>query len=107
MNIVPITMMKPIESLEELNSTRLAKGIEMPESPQSGIFSDILNNAIDEVRATQEVSMNDSINLANGSVEDMAQVLINSDKAATAIEFTTEVSTRVINAYKEIMNMNV
>lgn len=106
MNIVPITMMKPIESLEGLN-THLGNGIEMPQSPQAGIFSDILSNAIDEVKATQQVSMEDSINLANGTVDDMAQVLINSDKAATAIEFTTEVSTRVINAYKEIMNMNI
>ncbi len=70
-------------------------------------FSGILKEAIQNLEQTQEVANQDSYDLAMGNVDDLSQLMINSTKQATALEFTVQLSTRVVNAYKEIMQMQV
>lgn len=70
-------------------------------------FADVLHNAVNNLQQTQETSAQDSYNLATGNTDNLAQIMVNSSKETTAVQFTTELCTRAVNAYKEIMQMQV
>ncbi|HCC02241.1 MAG TPA: flagellar hook-basal body complex protein FliE [Ruminococcaceae bacterium] len=70
-------------------------------------FSDVLKNAVNTLQQTQAVSAQDSYNLATGNTDNLAQIMVNSAKETAAVQFTTELCTRAVNAYKEIMQMQV
>lgn len=99
MFIVPISPMPLIGAPAE----------KMTQNPDgSGIpFADILSSAMQNARETQAVSQQDAYNLAMGEMDDLHTMMINSSKAATAMEFTVELTGRAVNAYNEILRMQV
>ena len=48
-----------------------------------------------------------SYDLAVGNTDDTTAVMLAATKAETAIQLTTQITTRAVNAYKEIMQMNI
>lgn len=102
MFIVPISRMPSISDITALPSVQ---------PPQQGggtvPFADILAEALQNTRETQAVSQQDAYNLAMGQMDDLHTLQINSQKAAAAMEFTVELTTRAVNAYNEIMRMQV
>ncbi len=101
MFIVPITRMQPVAGIE---------GTMKPVSANNGggsVFSDILKNAISETTAAQAQSEQDAYDLAMGKTDDLHTVMINSEKFATSLEMTTQLVSRVVGAYNEIMRMQV
>ena len=94
----------PIQPMKFSGSDAVsAKGEEASGSSFAGIFSEALQN-LEQVTATSD---QDSINLALGDVDDLAQVQINAMKAQTMLQTTVQLTTRIVNAYKEIMQMQV
>jgi flagellar hook-basal body complex protein FliE len=99
MNIVPIEFMKPMEFSD---SGRPAK------QPDGGTgFKNVLNNAIASLEETQKISQEDAYQLALGNVDDLSEIMINTLKAESMIQTTVQITSRVINAYKEIMNIQI
>ena len=47
------------------------------------------------------------IRLAMGNVDDLHTALIQAEQAATAIEFTTQLTSRAVSAYNQIMGMQI
>lgn len=70
-------------------------------------FASMLSDAFTEMNRLQEITEIDSQNLMLGNVDNLAQVQINSMKAESMIQTTVQLTTRVVNAYKEIMQMQV
>lgn len=103
MFIVPISRMPSVGSLEQLQAVQ-----QPPETGGSSVpFANLLSDAMDTVRETQAQSQQDAMNLALGQMDDLHTMQINSQKAAMAMEFTTELTTRAVNAYNEILRMQV
>lgn len=79
--------------------------------PQSSFskmpFANVLSDAIGNLQATQAQSNVDSYNLALGNTDDLTGIMINNTKNIVAVEFTTQLASRIVSAYKEIMNLNV
>ncbi|MEG1686286.1 MAG: flagellar hook-basal body complex protein FliE [Angelakisella sp.] len=100
MFIVPITKMPSVSSLGELQRAEPPKPTGLP-------FQDILSQALDNVRETSAVAEQDAYNLAMGNMDDLHTMQINAAKAATAMEFTVELTTRAVNAYNEVMRMQI
>jgi len=48
-----------------------------------------------------------AVNLSSGSVEDVHEAMIAMQKAKLALDFTIQVRNKVIEAYQEIMRMQV
>lgn len=98
MFITPIT---PIQ-FGETNTMQpeTSSGVQVP-------FASMLSDAIAETNSLMEVSAADSQSLLLGDVDNLAQVQINSMKAESMIQTTVQLTTRVVNAYKEIMQMSV
>lgn len=69
-------------------------------------FSDFLQTAIDGVGAQEQNAqeMNDQYILGN---VDVSQVMIASQQAELGLQLTSQIRDKVINAYQEIMRMQI
>ncbi|SIS37659.1 flagellar hook-basal body complex protein FliE [Salimicrobium flavidum] len=70
-------------------------------------FADSLKNAIDGVNKAQVESNEMTKALARGEVDDLHNVMISSQKASVMMTTATEVQSKVVEAYKEVMRMQV
>lgn len=101
MFIVPISELQPIASVTE-------RGTVNNSAPASGrSFDSILKNAVKNLEEVQAISDKDSMDLALGRSDDLHTIQINTMKATAAIELTTSVTSKVLSAYKEIINMQL
>ena len=97
-----ITPIKPMSFGTEKTNT-----ISNSSSSSSVPFADVLQNAVSTLQQTPETSAQDSYNLATGNTDNLAQIMMNSSKETAAVQFTTELCTRAVNAYKEVMQMQI
>lgn len=86
--------------------------IEQPMSPGSvketqGSFADTLKTAIDNVNQLQKVSDKAAQDLATGRTDNVAEVMISAEKADIALRVMVQVRNKIIDAYQEIMKMQV
>ena len=97
-----VSFIQPIQQLSALKSaeTENSAGVSVP-------FSNILKDAVDNYTELQEVTDADNMALAFGDADNLAQIQIDSLKAETALQTTVQLTSRVVNAYKEIMQMSV
>ncbi|MEG0778303.1 MAG: flagellar hook-basal body complex protein FliE [Oscillospiraceae bacterium] len=70
-------------------------------------FSNILQDALGQYDSLQSVTEADSNSLAMGTADDLAQIQINSMKSQAALQTTVQLTSRIVGAYKEIMQMQV
>lgn len=78
-------------------------------SPTDGdkTFGQFLSEAITDVNELQQTAHHASIDLAAGKVQDIAQVMVASEKATVALQLTMQVRNKVVDAYQEIMRMQM
>ncbi len=70
-------------------------------------FQDLLSDLVNETSELMEVTEQDNYNLAIGNTDNLAQMQLNSLKASTMLETTVQLTSRVVNAYKEIMQIQI
>ncbi len=74
------------------------------------MFASILNSAIDNLNQTNSYlsdAENEKIKLALGQTDNTHDLTIAMQKASEALQYTTAVRDRFLEAYKEIMNMQI
>lgn len=98
MVFIPITPMDPIKQAVKPEETR--RQTEIP-------FENVLKDAVSTLQQTKATAESDAYRLALGDVDDLAQVQINMLKAESMVQTTVQLTTRMVNAYKEIMQMQV
>ncbi|MFI3253281.1 MAG: flagellar hook-basal body complex protein FliE [Eubacteriales bacterium] len=70
-------------------------------------FSDILTSAVENVRTTDAEKNQMEYLLAVGQLDNPAELTIATTKAQTAIELLTQLRTRSLDAYNEIIKMSI
>lgn len=70
-------------------------------------FADTLNQAISNVNELQVQSDHKVQELATGKTDDIASVMITAEKADIALRAMVQVRNKIIDAYQEIMKMQV
>lgn len=88
-----------------IKDTALTKKTNKSES-----FSDVLSammNSVDETNDLQNAAEQAEIQFALGESENTHDLLIAETKAAVALQYTVAVRDKVIDAYKELMQMSV
>ena len=70
-------------------------------------FADYLNNAIQNVNDLQIQSENIANDFAIGKTDNIHQVMIASEKADIALQFTMQIRNKILDAYNEIMRMQI
>jgi len=76
-----------------------------PESVSS--FADTLKQALGEVNRLQVEADQASVALVTGGAKDLHQVVIATEKAGLALQLAIQVRNKVLEAYQEIMRMQV
>lgn len=68
-------------------------------------FGDFLQQALAQVEAAQREASRQGLLLASGQADDLARVMIASEKATLALQLTIAVRNKVLEAYQEILRM--
>ena len=77
-----------------------------PETKVEG-FGEIFKQALGEVKAAQNESDKLTNELVTGEVKDIHEVMIASQKASLSLQLTLQVRNKVVEAYQEVMRMQV
>ena len=70
-------------------------------------FGEIFKQALGEVNAAQAESDKLTNQLVTGEVKDIHEVMIASQKASLSLQLTLQVRNKVVEAYQEVMRMQV
>lgn len=70
-------------------------------------FGEFLTQALGEVNKLQNDSAQATFDLAAGKLQDVSQVTIAAEKATIAMQLTMQVRNKMIDAYQEVMRMQV
>lgn len=70
-------------------------------------FQHFLSQSIQKVDEAQKVSDQMTAGLISGQVEDVHQVMVAAQKASLSLELTMQVRNKMIEAYQEVMRMQV
>jgi flagellar hook-basal body complex protein FliE len=70
-------------------------------------FKTMLSEALHSVNETQHASTRATEKLAKGEDIDLHEVMITSQKASITLQTTLEVRNKVVEAYQEVMRMQV
>ncbi len=70
-------------------------------------FSNFLNEAMDEVNQAQFASEKLTNQFVAGTIEDVHQVTIASQKSSVLLQLTMQVRNKAIESYQEIMRMSL
>ena len=71
-------------------------------------FSEMFSNAVNSVNETQKTSAAMAVAYENGDPSvSLSQVMVASQKASVSFEAMTEVRNKLVEAYKDVMNMPI
>lgn len=107
MNVSPtfIENSKTIELLSPLDSKSNIRT-----EDDGDLFSAVFNSAVNSLNTTNQYlsdAENEEIKLALGQTENTHDLAIALQKASTALQYTVAVRDKFLDAYKEIMNMQI
>ncbi len=77
-----------------------------PESQVEG-FGQLFKQTLEDVKATQNETEKMTNKLVTGEVKDIHEVMIASQKASLSLQLTVQVRNKVVEAYQEVMRMQV
>lgn len=72
-----------------------------------GSFKDVFSDALNKVNDLQNNADDMKVKLATGEVNDIHTVMIASEKASLALQLTVQIRNKLVDAYQEIMRMQV
>ncbi|AEH50864.1 flagellar hook-basal body complex protein FliE [Pseudothermotoga thermarum] len=73
----------------------------------SSDFSSILKDAIEKVNQMQKNAEKLATDFALGRISNIHEVIIEAEKATIALRLTNEVRNKIVEAYREIMRMQL
>lgn len=74
---------------------------------ESTSFADTLKDVLSNVNGLQKESDLKTMQLATGEIEDLHEVMLVAQKATIALETTVQVQKKAVDAYNEIMRMQI
>ncbi len=70
-------------------------------------FGDLMRDALNQVNQKQLEANEATHKLMTGEIEDLHQVMIATEQARLSLQLTTQVTNKVIEAYREISRMQI
>lgn len=96
----------PMQPLNEIHSNQA----QMPDkeiAESSNPFKVVFENAINDVKETENQAVADTEALALGDVDDLHTLGINSTKAYLSVRLLVEMRNKALDAYSELMRINL
>ncbi|MCM2674742.1 flagellar hook-basal body complex protein FliE [Alkalicoccobacillus plakortidis] len=99
----PISLQSPFKPIQtaKLQSEPISSG----EAQES--FKSLLSHALSEVNSMQNESSKKTEDLALGKPVELHDVMITGQKASVSLQATIEIRNKVVEAYQEMMRMQV
>ena len=102
-----ITPHVQMPTIAELGGSAKYSGIDVKTDDSEMSFADTLGKKIAEIKSLEQKSLDSAYAVAMGQTEDIEGAMIDATKASVAIETAVQITTRAVNAYKEIMQMQI
>lgn len=97
---------QPISKINELIGTNVADKSTDEGTPFSSFLNSAVEN-IDEVNLLQTDADQMAVDFAVGKVDNVADVMIAQEKASIALQYTVQLRNKLLDAYNEIMRIQV
>lgn len=107
MRISPINPIGSLSSLGGIEQIGKTSSSEQSEGTGSVSFGGAMKKALGEVNNLQQDADKMAVQLATGDVEDVHKAMIAMNKAKLAFDMTLQVRNKVLEAYQEVMRMQV
>jgi flagellar hook-basal body complex protein FliE len=78
-----------------------------PVQESESSFADVLSGALDQYNQVDNGSDMATLDLLSGNTDNLSDTLIATEKAEIALNLTVAVRNKAMDAYKEIMNMQI
>ena len=100
-------MFTPIQGILPLSPKGAFEGTKSQLSDPTGMFSDIFQHAIENVKETDAQKNQVEYLLATGQLDNPAELTIASTKAQTSVELLVQLRSKALEAYNELMRINL
>lgn len=96
-----------IQGINSINDIVASSARTVGKANDSVNFKDLLMDALNNVNTLEQESAKMTEDFIAGRTDDIHSVLIASEKASISLQFIMEVRNKVIEAYQEIMRMQI
>ncbi len=96
-----------LQQLRELNQLRQTPGQEKEADQAKVKFEDVLKQFVHDVNDMQYMAKESIEKLASGEITDVHQVMVAVEKAGISFDLMMEIRNKMLEAYQEIMRMQV
>lgn len=96
-----------IDSIESMDFGELGKDLKLPKAEKNTSFSEMLSSSMMDVNSLQKDADVAVQKLASGESKNLHETMLAVEKAEIAFKTMNQIRTKVIDAYKEIMRMQV
>lgn len=90
--------------LERLSESPAAS---KPQDTSSNSFSDFLEQALETASEMDAADKASALELLSGQAEDLSKLMLDAQKAEITLNLAIQLRNKVLDAYKEIMNMQI
>lgn len=101
MNVAAINAYRSVQSMPLIRPTEAAS------APAGASFGDVLSKAVGNLDGLQQKADSAMLKLASGQPIEMHQAMMAMEEASLGMQFALQVRTKVIEAYQEVMRMQV
>ncbi|MBP7462311.1 MAG: flagellar hook-basal body complex protein FliE [Candidatus Delongbacteria bacterium] len=96
-----------LKQLDEINRLSQIPGQESQAQEAKVKFEDVLKNFVNDVNDMQLMAKESIEKLAAGEITDVHQVMVAVEKAGVSFDLMMEIRNKMLEAYQEIMRMQV
>ncbi len=89
------------------NSLNLIGSSKTKHTANTSKFKDIFENVVQEVKELREKDITNNTYMAAGQIDSLDKIMIDMEKADIALQFTLQVRSKILDAYQEIMRMQI
>jgi len=100
MSLAPIQPLQPAQAVTQIQPLK-------PAASGAGDFGQLVGNVLQEVNQTQNQASDAVAQLAAGKTDNVHQVMIALGKAEISFNYMLEVRNRLLDAYKQVMQMPI
>lgn len=106
-SINPINSINSLDPIKRLEKVQRDQAAQISKGDSEPDFQKILNDAIKNVNVRQQDAIQAEDDFAAGKISNIHDVIIRAEKAAMSLTMTMEVRNKIVDAYKEIMRMQL
>ena len=101
------TLLDKGQTLSEIRDSKVKGQVQLPGAAEGKSFADTLKEAVKSTNELQKDSDKAMQDLATGKNTNVADVMITAEKADIALKLMVQVRNKIIEAYQDIMKMQV